>query len=533
MQYEVAHLGDSEDELAAVQTSIKRKWTTANNGSRRVVDDDEESEDGGGEGGIAEARRRLFKRQTKISDFVSDDIAPEAGEDEPVQRNGRPVRSTRSKGQTEFVQLPADFDTDDEDGNSGSVDRRRSGRSIKKKKYTFDDFGWSDFEEEENTRRSERKVQKKNYADAFTWDDEFIEEYQIEPPKPIKKPKTKEIWPTYDDNDEFVKYHSEYCQTCYEGKDNDNKGKSFLIYCQGCSYSYHPACIGSGRQRNHTVTVLPDGVSVLQCSLCVNKRREKDSLAPLFDMCAGCKVPGPACKPFDHVGKKINKDARPDTSGEEDKRDRYEVDDKLINNRENVLFRCGSCKRGYHFHHLPPPFPDEEETDLSMEDCDIADRRLGEYTNDSFPHWHCYDCRGMDSDNKISAIVAWRPIDEYKEETLLDSVPEHKREYLVRYKNLSYHPKNLDWKSGYWTYNMLATKMRRAFYEKELPPCQNKEDAVPPEYIQVELILDIKETQVGLDMEPAETFEEAMGRIDEVESAFVKFLGLHFEDGNI
>src|SRR5690606_6828207 len=111
----------------------------------------------------------------------------------------------------------ADFDTDDEDGNSGSVDRRRSGRSIKRKKYTFDDFGWSDFEEEENTRRSERKVQKKNYADAFTWDDEFIEEYQIEPPKPIKKPKTKEIWPTYDDNDEFVKYHSEYCQTCYEG----------------------------------------------------------------------------------------------------------------------------------------------------------------------------------------------------------------------------------------------------------------------------------------------------------------------------
>jgi chromodomain-helicase-DNA-binding protein 4 len=98
--------------------------------------------------------------------------------------------------------------------------------------------------------------------------------------------------------------------------------------------------------------------------------------------------------------------------------------------QQDSVFRCFTCKRIAHYHHLTTPSWLEEDADQF----DIA----AEYQS----NWLCKDCISFTWD--VERILAWRPYPESASEVLVQggSVPNYKnplpREYLVKWKDRSY-----------------------------------------------------------------------------------------------
>ncbi|KAK8069566.1 hypothetical protein PG994_006182 [Apiospora phragmitis] len=156
------------------------------------------------------------------------------------------------------------------------------------------------------------------------------------------------------------------------------------------------------------------------------------------------------------------------------------VDPNLLNNAESLLFRCSSCKRGIHFDHLPPLTKDGEIAS------DIRADRLEEY---AMVDWKCKDC--VDSDNKIHALVAWRPVDEstyIKSQTYFD-LTEDAKEYLVKWDGRSHFHDT--WMPGTWVFGVAASAMRSAFAKREtsLLPKMTTKDAVEEEWLLADVLL--------------------------------------------
>lgn len=531
--------GTSEDELAT-QQPIKRRKVAQPEDSE---DDDVDMEDVSSPPKRKTAKRRkLVQKKNSILNYMGFN---ESEDDAPPKRNSRPVRNRISTKTAEFVSIE-DVDLPSEEEELSTAPTRRSLRSQGAAEAIQIEHGFQTDEESDAPRKAKRKPAKKgknseensdsdNSASKqrsgrartnktsykLEYDEDNFEEYHYVEEKKPAAVKITEVYPTYSSDDPFINFHMPFCQSCKETA--DASGRKKLIYCQGCCFSYHPSCIGSGKARQHQVTLLDSGISVLQCVNCINKRREKDPLAPEFDVCATCKEHGHSCERFDHIVKgKVT-----ESENKDDTREEFAVPEHLVNNPDTTMFRCLKCRRAYHFECLPPI--DIENDDAGLSDEELRLKMLNDYSNEEQfgIHWHCIDCRWMDETDRIETIAGWKPIDGYKNETVLAKVPEHKREYLVKRANRSYH--HLEWKDGYWCYNVLPHKMRQAFNAKQYDPVQSAEEAVPPEYLRVELILDVK-TKAGYRKSPA-TFEDALKQIDKVTAALVKFEGLNFDDG--
>ena len=318
-------------------------------------------------------------------------------------------------------------------------------------------------------------------------------------------------------SNDFRLRHSQTCDTCSEPSDASEKGP--LVFCQGCILSYHKNCLGPRNGRQHLVTKIGDKDFVLQCRRCIALAKIKDRTAPQQGKCQSCHEVGKSCKPF--------RDRK--TSAQEQK-DREEngnddpitiVSPELLNNVDNVLFRCVGCYRAFHMHHLPPRA--ENGTMEGAENEHQAIARFNEYCRD----WSCEQCSTAPAE--IESLVAWRPIEE---DTYVVGQPTHlfnedDKEYLIKWKKLSYF--RCLWMPGPWVWGVTAAAMRNAFARRDNEnnlPKMRIEDAIPEDYLRIDIVLDVRYTNVVNTL--IEEVEKA--RVKEVAEALVKFKGLGYEE---
>ncbi|MCJ1282753.1 hypothetical protein MMC26_002078 [Xylographa opegraphella] len=327
----------------------------------------------------------------------------------------------------------------------------------------------------------------------------------------------KEHFVSLSKTDEFRLRHCQSCDTCGDYGDSEVKGQ--LVFCQGCTVSYHQTCLGPRNGREHLVTKVGHKDFVLQCRRCIELARKKDSSAPLQGHCQVCHEPGKSCLPFrDRKTAKEEQREREDNSGEDPI---TSISPDRIQNIATLLFRCTGCYQAFHMHHLPAK---NEVKILDGADEDhIAAERFSEYCR----NWTCYDC--ATAPGEIDALVAWRPLDieSYISGQTTEQVAEDDKEYLIKWKKMSYY--KVVWKRGGWVWGITHPAMRKAFArqnnENNLPKMRT-EDAVPEEYLRVDIVFEVKYNSVV----STHTEQIELARVKEVEKAKVKFKGLGYED---
>ncbi|CAO2655961.1 Nn.00g047640.m01.CDS01 [Neocucurbitaria sp. VM-36] len=322
----------------------------------------------------------------------------------------------------------------------------------------------------------------------------------------------REVFTTLPRSDLFRSRHAEGCEVCFNGPNI-----APLIYCQGCSLAYHKNCLGNRSTRDHLVTKVGDGNFVLQCKRCINFYKKKDATAPDLSKCQDCIQPGASCKPFRH--RKTTQQEMKDREENGGQDPIVAVPSKLINNAHNVLFRCTKCSRAWHYHHLPPM--SQYAMDINRDDEEMADERFREYSG----KWLCKECDDT-QDQKVGSIIAWRPsdVETYRPGSSCDMVSEDDKQYLIKWENQSYF--RAAWYSGAWTWGVTASAMRKAFFKREEGPKMRTEDAIPEEYLRIDIVLDIKYTSYV----EVRSEEIDKARIKEVDKALIKYKGLGYED---
>lgn len=460
-QYQAAESDESEDELASETTSRRRSGRAA-----------------------APARRSTrAARRTSIDDDDRDLLAGDSSDDEAylLQSDlpGARKRARKSRG------------GDDDDDGTRSRRKKSKGEATRHSGRSTRHIG--DMEEVgvDNIYRSDSDSAARVPAK----------------PKPLA---AKEVFQQLPRNDEFRMRHAQFCETCGNGANY-----APLIFCQGCTLTYHKTCLGHRTNREHLVTKIGEGDFVLQCRRCVAFPRKKDRIAPDQGRCQDCHQHGHACRPF-----------RPRKTPTQEQREReendgvdpaYEVDPSRINNADNVLFRCITCWRGFHFEHLP------SRTDMMELDTEAdVEQRFREYSRD----WKCKDCLNMPA--KVSGLIAWKPTDEdnYDDAMLYDLISEDEKAYLVRWEGQSYF--RACWMPGAWVWGITSPNMRKAFAKREEAqrPIMRTEEAIPEDYLRTDIVLDIKFTSI-VDIQ-TEDIDKA--RIREVDKALIKYKGLGYED---
>jgi chromodomain-helicase-DNA-binding protein 4 len=347
-------------------------------------------------------------------------------------------------------------------------------------------------------------------------DDGFYVNYVESESEKLKISGAKETFQPLSRHNDFRKRHRDVCDTCQ--RKFDGEGHNILIFCQGCSISYHKECLGQRIGRQHLVTKVNEKNFVLHCRRCVDFTFSLRSQGSQLSLCQVCTEPGYACAPFkerrtpsqEQKDRELNNGIDPITS----------VDEKCLNNKENVLFRCISCFRGFHWHHLPSLDPEVEEVENFEAD---ADDRFEEYC----VSWQCRDCCNRKSD--VQRLVAWRPLNEdtYVSGSNYDEVEEDNKEYLIKWKSHSYS--QCTWMHGAWVSGIVSTAMKRAFIkrvEESWLPIMNAKDAIPEDYLRVDIIYDIR----FVDTAPSHSIELYLARINKISQALVKFQGLNCDD---
>lgn len=363
----------------------------------------------------------------------------------------------------------------------------------------------------ERTRTQPRRNMRERHEDEIS----LHSEEEIGP----KIVATKEYFERLAVDDEFRSRHIEQCDTC--GIHGDKAEKGPLIFCQGCTSAYHKACLGYRGTREHLVTKVGDANFVLQCRRCLGMAQQKDPSAPHHGVCVDCKEPGPASRPFR---------ARLTTREEQLRREEHggidpitELDPSLINSPFNVMFRCINCQRAWHMHHLPRrDHSQEDEEEATLDQQALADLRFDYYSRS----WTCKDC--IEHNSQIDALVAWRPIDleKYIPGATVDMIEESQKEYLIKWKAQSYF--RTTWMAGGWVWGVAASAMRAAFMKKpeNQMPKMTTEDAIPEDWLRVDIVFDVIYTSVVRNR----TKEIDFARAKEVDSAYVKYKGLGYED---
>lgn len=363
------------------------------------------------------------------------------------------------------------------------------------------------------TRQSQRSTRHQNKMEEIDIGDIYRSESDTARPTP-KPQGAREVFQPLASSDPFVQRHIQQCDTC-GNYGSGHQGQ--LIYCQGCTLAYHKTCLGNRTTREHLVTKIGYNDFVLQCRRCVSFARKKEMTAPDQGICQVCREAGLACNPF-----------RSRKTPQQEEREREEnegedpvvpVDQNRVNKAGNVLFRCTNCWRGFHFHHL---LSRADMMDMGVDDEAIALQRFREYCRD----WICRDCANMPA--KVSGLVAWRSVDPdiHVDGSNHFDVNEDEKEYLVKWDDRSYF--QAQWMPGAWTWGVTAPAMRKAFAKREdsTLPVMTTEQAIPEDYLRIDVILDVKFTNI-VDTR-AEEIDKA--RIREVDRALIKYKGLGYED---
>lgn len=358
-------------------------------------------------------------------------------------------------------------------GRKGGLANKRRGRSQISR---FDKRRGDGIEFEAPRRSSRANKATKTMADLGLEEDFTAVEDERLPSVP-KVSGAREVFHSQA-NGPFNEVHSNICGTCNHNANSPNKG--MMIYCQGCSMGYHKVCLGFRTTRDHIVTKVGPAQFVLQCRDCVSVKKKKDAQSPSLDICIVCKSQGIACKPFSPKrSAAVEQKLREDNGGDDPI---THVDSSLIDNPDNVLFRCIVCHCAYHFEHLPPGRIKNKAGGVRAD-------RIAEYSID----WKCKNC--LDMQHKISTIVAWRPTDRstYIPGQTLLTVPEDDKEYLIKWATRSYA--HCEWKPGPWVHGVTNAAMRNAFGKRNdgenLLPKFDEKEAIPEEFLLADVILDV------------------------------------------
>ncbi|KAI1631728.1 PHD/FYVE-zinc-finger like domain-containing protein [Biscogniauxia mediterranea] len=453
-----------------------------------------------------------FDESNDLNQYEHDD-------DERVTRSRNPALKNYNLQDYSDDELARGPQSDSEDGGVIPIVRSDLGPSVRKStrkrkarlshpsRRHFDSDSSIEFEPARRSRRS-KAVKSMRVPDP---DDDYdmMEESTTNAPKHAI---TKETFPQLPLDFQFSKMHATTCDTC--GAESGN-GKGPLIYCQGCSYSYHRGCIGVRSARDQRVTKIGKEDFVLQCKFCIGVYQKRDHRAPKHSMCQTCRHNGSSCAEFStKKTPKQEEKARLDNGGEDPV---TKVDSKLVNNAGNVLFRCTSCRRAYHFEHLPAL------TSYGDDVKDIKDDRLQEYgLND----WKCKDCSEVQ--HKVGGLVAWRPVsqDSYQVgQTCLD-FGEDDIEYLVKWEGRSHFHDT--WMPGAWIHGVAAHAMRTSFAKRDSTqaPKMDSKSAIEEEWLLADVILSVRYRNRAV----TSTKAQDLARIDNIESVFIKFQGLSYEE---
>ncbi|XXH03764.1 hypothetical protein Hte_010170 [Hypoxylon texense] len=409
----------------------------------------------------------------------------------------------------EYYALP-NIRSDVSGGNRMSTRKRRQ---PKRPSYTgsyVDADSDIEFEPARRSQRSNKSIRSMRETDIDA-------EYELTERAPTapKYAAIKEVFKELPEDAEFRRWHSGKCSTCKSGVDHS---KGPLVFCQGCSYTYHHACLGIRSQRDHRVTKVGPNHFVLQCKFCLGTHRYNDPLAPNHSRCQTCKTPGISCAQFSTKKSASEEETIRNNNDGEDPI--APVEPHLINNPNNVLFRCFTCYRAYHFEHLPP-------VSIYPDGIDIREQHLEDYSRDNM-RWRCKDCVDAPKEG-VQGLVAWRPMDEslYK-----FSQPGHydrsedNKEYLVKWhKHSHFHD---TWMHGAWVYGIVSATTRNAFAKREGNelPKMDKESAIEPEWLLADIILDVNYRPNFTATSKVHDLEG----ISDIEEIQLKFRGLGYED---
>jgi chromodomain-helicase-DNA-binding protein 4 len=483
----------SDDELATSSRNPRlRRKRSRLSGPTELSDSDEDSDDTDDSDEASTKRRRRRRKQVQ----------------EPTRRSSRakvPVQDYEDDEEEEE-------DDDDEDDigilrsdvlQRGRKRKRRSaGRPLKAEKVPR-----AGVRQSNRTTRAQNNMQEADVDDIYRANSESRQ--HIPAPKVVS---VREVFETLPRTNLFRSRHVEGCEVCYQGPNI-----SPLIYCQGCSLSYHKNCIGTRSSRDHLVTKVAEEQFVLQCKRCINFYRRKDPSAPDLSKCQDCGQLGAACRPFKARKSPLQEQKdREENGGQELITD---VAPHLINNALNILFRCTRCSRAYHYHHLPPL--SKYSMAIDREEAETADERFQEYAK----KWLCKECHETE-ELKVSTLIAWQPsdVESYRPGTACHELNEDDKQYLIKWEGQSYF--QAAWHSGSWTWGVTAAVMRKAFFKREDGPKMRTEDAIPEEYLRIDIVLEVKYTSVVT----IQSEEIDKARIKEVDRALIKYKGLGYED---
>ena len=366
----------------------------------------------------------------------------------------------------------------------------------------------------EGTRRSERS--KKTLGDMREIGEDDIPD-NMSTKESLRAIGAKEHYRGIPEDDDFRLRHNQTCDACNEYGDEVEKGD--LVFCQGCTLSYHQKCLGPRNARDHLVTKIGDMDFVLQCRRCIEAAKRKDPMAPNQGDCSACGEAGLSTRPFRE--RKSTLQEQKDREGNDGEDPIAEVPPQSINEASNLLFRCVICYRGFHMHHLPA-----RNNEIPMENADqqqLANDRFTEYCQD----WCCLDC--VTAPAEVEALIAWRPTNEesYVSGTSTELNKEDAKSYLVKWKHKSYFKST--WMPGPWVWGVTSGSMRKAFSRRENQnnlPKMRTEDAIPEEYLRVDIVFDVEYSNVV----QVQVEKVDLARIREVKRALVKFKGLGYED---
>ncbi|PTB69735.1 hypothetical protein BBK36DRAFT_1134312 [Trichoderma citrinoviride] len=456
------------------------------------------------------------REASRLPSYAGGSIVSEGEDDDALTETSQPARRLRKRTSTQLRLTSMSFKTSvvDQEQDELALESRQSSeddnflpvvsdlalkkgrpsravqrsRRLKKQKEESAKqarrrSGDSDIEFEQ-PRRSARSTRNRTNMqdDAFMDDDDS---FYVVDDKPAGAPKVisvREVFQPVAPDSDFGSVHMQSCHTC-----GGSRQRGQLLYCQGCCLAYHKNCIGYRSNREHLATKVGEDDFVLQCRFCLNIYSKKDSSAPRHSACQQCKKDGRSCAAFSQKKTARQEEKlRADNGGIDPV---TPVSPELINNSDNVLFRCSMCHRGWHVEHLPSTGTDAVATDVKSE-------RLKEYSVD----WRCNDCSS--AKGKIHRLIAWRPVPQRDNHPAYGDVSEDDREYLIKWQDMSY--RHCSWAPGAWVFGVSSGAMRTSFAKQ----------AIPDEYITPDIIFKADD----------------LANISQVKKILVKFHGLGYDD---
>ncbi|KAF3922422.1 hypothetical protein AA313_de0205143 [Arthrobotrys entomopaga] len=449
----------------------------------------------------ATSARHAFGGDDSSDDIIISDLVDKSSRWK--KKGKRAQKASSSEEEDEEDEEEDEEDEEEERPRSSSRNTRGTrGRPRKRQKDTSDESEEAGY----GKRRSGRTAHARGSMRERDEDDIEVLEAKSSAPRKIYKP---ENFKEFDSKEEFAQVHIWWCETCL---DLPNRQKGPLVHCQGCSSAFHKGCIGNRASREHLITKLTDQQSVLQCKRCIKQAHKADKRPPRLDVCTDCRQIGRSCEPFRKI---------PNTKVDREEDPEVNVPGHQINNAMNILFRCNKCHRAYHFHHLP----NRGSHSSSQETGGVAQARLEQYNKD----WMCIECVEL-GEGKINDIIAWRPSDETLKETkdtFNSGIAEYDHdelEFLVRLAGDDYSKSK--WYPGAWIFGVSFAQMRAAFEKHDPPPKWTTAEAIPESYFRFDIIFEVKYTSIVPNM--SESVEKQ--RIREVDSVYVKFKGLPYEE---